>query len=105
MNAGPKQNTRKSAPPISDCTLCLLADGKTSAGRELDCFPSDSPVPVAHLKRWELIGRDSPSGIRRQLERHFAAGQLYFVAEGGGWTAAKEYARAGLGAGDRNRGG
>jgi len=24
-------------------------------------------------------------------------GQLYFVAEGGGWTTAKEYARAGLG--------
>ena len=26
-----------------------------------------------------------------------SSGQLYFAAEGGGWAAAKEYARAGLG--------
>jgi DNA-binding transcriptional LysR family regulator len=83
--------------PLGRHPMCVIASRKTLAGRELEQFPEENVVPVTSLTRWELIGPDSHSGLRRQLERQFAAGQLYFVAEGGGWSAGKEYARAGLG--------
>jgi DNA-binding transcriptional LysR family regulator len=47
-----------------------------------------------------LVGLDEASGVRTQLERRAAeAGvDLRFGATGGGWLAAREYARHGLGA-------
>jgi len=77
--------------------LCLLASPETAAGRELQRLSPNRSVPVGRLDQWELIGPDRQSGIRRQLEEHAAPARLYFVAEGGGWAAGKQYARAGLG--------
>jgi DNA-binding transcriptional LysR family regulator len=58
----------------------------------------DRPVPLAKLREWELVGLDVRSGIRRQLERQFPnSSDLHFVAEGGGWPAARECVRLGLG--------
>jgi DNA-binding transcriptional LysR family regulator len=77
--------------------MCLVADLRTDAGRELNSLSSTKPVPIDRLTQWELIGPDRQSGIRRQLESRVGRDQLYFIAEGGGWVGAKEYARAGLG--------
>jgi DNA-binding transcriptional LysR family regulator len=83
--------------PLAKHAMCLLADKHTSAGRELHSIPAAQSVPISKLSQWELVGPDSQSGIRKQLESRVSSGQLYFAAEGGGWAAAKEYARAGLG--------
>ena len=77
--------------------MCVLASRQTAAGRELLQIASTAVIPISKLAQWELIGPDNQSGIRRQLESRFERGELYFVAEGGGWAAAKEYARVGLG--------
>lgn len=77
--------------------MCLLASPETEAGRELQAVPATRAVPIASLQKWELVGPDRQSAIRRQLEGRFPRGRLYFVAEGGGWAAAREYARVGLG--------
>ena len=77
--------------------LCVLASRHTDVGKELQKIPDHRTVPLAKLAQWELIGPDRDSGIRRQLESHFLQGELYFVTEGGGWSASKEYARVGLG--------
>ena len=55
-------------------------------------------VSLSSLAQFELAGPDARSGVRQQLER--AAGQkmpLTFSQEGGGWSAAREFARHGLG--------
>ncbi len=83
--------------PLARHAMCLLADKRTDAGRELQKLPSSQSVPISKLEQWELVGPDSQSGIRRQLESRVSEGKLYFAAEGGGWSAAREYARAGLG--------
>lgn len=74
----------------------LLASPDSDCGRELKELPESRSVPISNLTQWELVGPDRQSGIRRQLESK-ANGPLYFVVEGGGWEAAKQYARLGLG--------
>src|SRR5262249_8214452 len=56
-------------------------------------------VPLKKLAAFPLVGLDSQSGIRRQLEAHCRGKVpgLCFRFEAGGWEAAKEYARHGLG--------
>jgi DNA-binding transcriptional LysR family regulator len=76
---------------------CVLARRDSDAGRELLTSPADQSIPLSRLTSWELIGPDRQSGLRRQLEQRLRNKPLYFVAEGGGWSAAKEYARQGLG--------
>lgn len=76
---------------------CVLARRDSEAGRELLAVPEDQRIPLSRLTTWELIGPDRQSGLRRQLEQRLRGKSLYFVTEGGGWSAAKEYARQGLG--------
>ena len=83
--------------PMAKHTMCLLADKQTAAGTELQKVPASQTVPINKLTQWELVGPDRQSGIRKQLESRVPVGRLYFAAEGGGWSAAREYARAGLG--------
>jgi len=56
-------------------------------------------VPLSKLSAFPLVGLDPQSGIRRQLEAHFRglSTGLCFRCEAGGWDAAREYARQGLG--------
>lgn len=93
---GPR--TRLVIEPLAEQPMCVVARRNTPEGQELDAIPVDRAVPLPKLREWELIGLDVRSGIRRQLEREFPrSSDLRFVAEGGGWPAARECARVGLG--------
>ena len=78
--------------------MCVLARKDSDAGRQLQAAGEDGSIPVQRLAGWELVGPDRQSGLRRQLEDRLRGKPLYFVAEGGGWAAAVQYARQGLGA-------
>ena len=78
-------------------STCVLAHRDSDAGRELLATPKDQVIPLSRLTTWELIGPDRQSGLRRQLEQRLRDQSLYFITEGGGWSAAREYARQGLG--------
>ena len=80
--------------------LCLIARKGTPAGERLAQALESQAVPLARLADFELIGLDAQSGIRRQLERGAggAGRTLRFCLEAGGWAAARECAREGLGA-------
>jgi DNA-binding transcriptional LysR family regulator len=56
-------------------------------------------VPPSWLARFDLVGLDPRSGLRRQLEQRLRAEGLglRFGPDAGGWQAAREYARHGLG--------
>lgn len=82
---------------LSRQPMCLIALRHSEAGRELEAIGEDDVVPLHQLTSWELIGPDRQSGLRRQLEQRMKGKPLYFLLEGGGWAAAKEYARQGLG--------
>lgn len=78
--------------------LCVTAGKATDAAEELEQTDPRQPVSLQQLHRWELVGLDRQSGLRRQLEQHITApSDLHFLAEGGGWAAAKEFARQGIG--------
>lgn len=83
--------------PLSRQPMCLLAHRDSGAGAELAAMGDKEAVSLSRLETWELIGPDRQSGLRRQLEQRMRGRPLYFLVEGGGWTAAKEYARRGLG--------
>lgn len=78
--------------------MCVLARKDSDAGRQLQAAGEDASIPVQRLADWELVGPDRQSGLRRQLEERLRGKSLYFVAEGGGWAAAIQYAVQGLGA-------
>lgn len=79
--------------------LCIAAGRGTQQADELEAILSAHEVPLNTLARWNLIGLDENSGIRRQLDS-LAIGngiQLRFSIEAGGWGACKEFAKHGLG--------
>lgn len=77
--------------------MCVLAAIDSAAGRDLHALDKTSRVPTSKLEQWELIGPDRDSGFRRRIESRVKGAKLYFVSEGGGWVAAKEYARRAIG--------
>jgi DNA-binding transcriptional LysR family regulator len=84
---------------LADHSLCLLARQQTDEAQTLEQLPEEQTVLLTWLARFELVGLDPRSGLRRQLEQRLrAAGlQLRFGPDAGGWQAAREYARCGLG--------
>jgi len=85
--------------PLAEHLLCLVAGKGTPFGPELAQVLDGQTVPLSMLTAFPLVGLDPQSGIRRQLEAHFSCKtpRLCFRFEAGGWEAAKEYARHGLG--------
>jgi DNA-binding transcriptional LysR family regulator len=83
---------------LCDHRLVVMAHAQSKEGLELKSYDPDRPLPVTALKKWELVGLDRESGLRRQLEAACHPGaELYFSVEGGGWAAAREYARLQMG--------
>lgn len=83
---------------LNNQKMVVIAAKKTPEGQELESLPVNDPVPISLLNTWELLGLDRNSGIRRKLERQFPQGEnVCFVTEGGGWSAARELARRGVG--------
>jgi DNA-binding transcriptional LysR family regulator len=75
-----------------------MAHAKSDEGQELHAYDAERPLPVTALKKWELVGLYRDSGLRQQLEAACQPGaELYFSVEGGGWAAAREYARLQMG--------
>ena len=85
--------------PLAEHALCLATRKGTPAATDLERSPEGQPVPLAQLSGFALVGLDPQSGLRRQLERHFSdtSSRPSFPIEAGGWEAALEYARHGLG--------
>jgi DNA-binding transcriptional LysR family regulator len=98
LNEHRGRHTKLHSERLSAQTICTVARRGTEAARELDDYAKDRPLPVQALGRWDLVGLDGRSGIRQQLEA-VAGGprSVQFIAEGGGWMTAREYARQGLG--------
>lgn len=94
--AAPQELTVKKLAAFS---LCLVCHRDTDAAGALRQILAGQEVPLSMLPEFELVGLDSESGVRRILERHFTRPRppLRFVAEIGGWAAAKEYAKCGVG--------
>ncbi|MCA9050397.1 MAG: LysR family transcriptional regulator, partial [Planctomycetaceae bacterium] len=84
---------------LSEQPVCVMAVRDSDAGRSLKKHSPKTAVPLEELAHWPVLGMDGQSGVRRQMERHFPdrARRLSFVAETGGWMAAKEFARQNLG--------
>lgn len=84
--------------PLLQLPMIVAAGCNTAAGTELDRAKKSKPLPLEMLTQWPLVGPDKNSGIRRRLEAALPNPQLLtFAVEGGGWTAAREFARHGLG--------
>ena len=85
--------------PLADLSLCVVAHKDSEPAAEITRILKGQQVPLKLLTRWDLVGLDPQSGVRRFLERQLATSKdrLRFVAETGGWAGAKEYARCGLG--------
>jgi DNA-binding transcriptional LysR family regulator len=80
--------------------FALLAAANTPAGNRLRRLPEKVPVSLERLGGLELVGLDEHSGVRRQLEARLRAAGAKpprFGIGAGGWLAAREYARLGLG--------
>ena len=77
--------------------LCLLGHYQSSAGKRLrDLGLAGQRLTPQHLTQFHLLGLDSRSGVRQQMEQRVRG--LHFRETVGGWLAAKEFARHGLGA-------
>jgi DNA-binding transcriptional LysR family regulator len=87
--------------PLATHGFYVLARLGTPLADELRALSADRPVPLDLLSHGEFVGLDRQSGIRLQLETEFQklGRPLRFVREtaAGGWAAAKEYTRHGLG--------
>jgi DNA-binding transcriptional LysR family regulator len=79
-------------------SLCLIARRDSPAGQRLGGILESHEVPLEWLPEFDLAGLDEESGLRRQLEGRCPGRPLRFRVEGGGWAAARELARRGLGA-------
>ena len=78
----------------------VIARRESPTAAALGLVPQDGMATIRDLAKVTLVGLDESSGVRTQLDRQAAdAGvRLRFGATGGGWLAAREYARHGLGA-------
>jgi DNA-binding transcriptional LysR family regulator len=99
LNKACEEGIQLEVEDLAEEGLCLIARQGSPAGERLAQSLESQTVPVSLLADYELIGLDSQSGIRRQLER--AQGHqgkaLHFRLEAGGWAAARECVRRGLG--------
>lgn len=88
--------------PLTRHPFCVIAAPKSPAGQTLAAVSVRSELPLKQLANVELVGLDPQSGIRRRIEERLrAAGRepMFLPGTGaGGWYAAKELARHGLGA-------
>jgi DNA-binding transcriptional LysR family regulator len=82
--------------------FCIIAQKDSTAAGTLVQHPAEAHLPIIALAHVELVGLDAQSGIRRRLEQQLrtVSREPVFVpgTGAGGWYAAKEFARAGLGA-------
>jgi DNA-binding transcriptional LysR family regulator len=87
--------------PLPAKPFAVVARRSTPAGDALAAVPAGGVVSIRDLAEVSLVGLDEASGVRTQLERQAAdAGvRLRFGTAVGGWLAAREYARHGLGVG------
>jgi DNA-binding transcriptional LysR family regulator len=94
---GSKAECNLKIDPLVKLEMGVLARKGTEEADQLQGV-KERPVPLQKLERWNLVGLDHRSGIRRQLEQQFTnPDHLHFLAEGGGWMAAKEFVRQGIG--------
>lgn len=78
--------------------LVVIAARASKVGQELLGTPIHHALSIRWLVGKDLLGLDRNSGLRRQMAFHLdTAGKLKFLVEGGGWQAARELARHGLG--------
>ncbi|HKI35194.1 MAG TPA: LysR substrate-binding domain-containing protein [Gemmataceae bacterium] len=92
------EGARLGAEDLARECLCLIARQGTPAGRRLSGILESQAIPLERLADFDLVGLDGESGLRRQLERRCPERPLRFLVEGGGWAAARELARRGVGA-------
>jgi DNA-binding transcriptional LysR family regulator len=101
VSASSNPKAKLAVEPVTMHAFCVLAKLGTPLASELRAVPANRPVPLELLSRGEFVGLDPQSGIRLQLESEFhkLGRPLQFVREtaAGGWAAAKEYTRHGLG--------
>lgn len=90
-----------SAQALAAAPFAVAARRGSPAGDALATVPDSDEVTVRELAPLPLVGLDEASGVRAELERQAdAAGvRLRFGTGAGGWLAAREYARHGLGVG------
>jgi DNA-binding transcriptional LysR family regulator len=100
LRAARGEGARLEVEDLSDEPLGLIAQHGSAAGERLAPILEGQTVPLTLLSEFELVGLDTQSGVRQQLEQHPALGgrRLHFHIEGGGWAAVREYVRRGLGA-------
>jgi DNA-binding transcriptional LysR family regulator len=86
--------------PLQVKPFVIIARPESSAGIILGTLPANAAVTIRDLSGVLLVGLDDAAGARTQLERQaLGAGiKLQFGLAAGGWLAAREYARHGLGA-------
>ena len=84
--------------PLVSLPMIVAAGRGTAAATDLETTSAAEPIRLETLRQWTLVGPDRQSGIRRRLEQALKSQDtLTFATEGGGWTAAREFARHGIG--------
>lgn len=86
--------------PLAELRLAVAARPGTAAAEPLGRSLAGQPLPLAALAGMSLIGLDRQSGVRLQVEGRLRGlgTPPRFRVEAGGWDAARECARQGLGA-------
>lgn len=88
------EDTTLTIVPLAHQHMCVIAHKDTEEGTELGQLGFNETVRVQQLSQWDLVGLDRRSGIRQQIEQQITnPDELHFLAEGGGWMAAKECVR------------
>ena len=92
-------STALAVTTLSTQSLCVVAHKDSKPAAKLSQVLRGQQVPLNLLAELPPVGLDANSGVRRLLERQCVAtgGRLRFEAETGGWMAAKEFARCGVG--------
>jgi DNA-binding transcriptional LysR family regulator len=102
LSASANRRVQLLVEPLAAHAFCVIAPRGSKLATELRARSESRSAPIELLSRFDLVGLDRQSGIRTQLEAEFHKLRvpLRFVDEAsvGGWAAAKEYARHGLGA-------
>lgn len=88
--------------PLAQHPFCVIAQKDSPAAKTLLQHSAAARLTLIELAHVELVGLDAQSGIRRRLEQQLRTvnREPVFVpgTGAGGWYAAKEFARSGLGA-------